>query len=110
MAKQERKNFKDKVVKVDTSGFDGEMNRDPAKPVQTPILDAPEPDDELTPFATRLPQSLIERLQNHVYWDRTTITESVADALEMLLSNFPNSEKPIPEGVRRKTRGRKKKE
>ena len=67
--------------------------------------------DGLVPFATRLPESLILRLKQHQYWDREIIMDTVVNALNNYLNEFPDSNKPLPIGVLEKlsNKGRKKK-
>lgn len=67
--------------------------------------------DNLIPFATRLPESLILRLKQHQYWDREIIMDTVINALNNYLDAFPDSNKVLPAGVLEKlsNKGRKKK-
>ena len=67
--------------------------------------------DNLIPFATRLPESLILRLKQHQYWDREIIMDTVIKALNNYLDAFPDSNKVLPAGVLEKlsNKGRKKK-
>lgn len=109
MAKQ-NKDFR-KVINVKANGFDAEMNEAPVQREAQPSAAAEEPEsDDVKPFATRLPTSLITRLQQHQYWYRETIMDTVINALEAHLDRFPDSNKPLPEAVKeKKKRGRKPK-
>ena len=109
MAKQAKPDFKS--ISRGVTSFDRQMYED--APEQEKALQHPSKEleeDELIPFATRLPKSMITRLKQHQYWDRESIMDTVINALEKYLNDFEGSNKPLPPEVLKKaTRGRKKK-
>ncbi|RDV11869.1 hypothetical protein DXT99_23480 [Pontibacter diazotrophicus] len=109
MAKQAKPDFKS--ISRGMTSFDRQMYED--KPEQAK---APEPapeeagEEELMPFATRLPASLVMRIRQHSYWDREGIMETVTNAVVEYLDKQEGSDKPLPPEVLKKaSRGRKKK-
>jgi hypothetical protein len=65
--------------------------------------------ENLKPFATRLPETLILRLQQHQYWNRESIMDTVINSLMEYLEKYPESKKPLPEQVLKRKQSRKKK-
>ncbi|KAA3435913.1 hypothetical protein [Rufibacter hautae] len=116
MATKEKKNFKSLAGRIaaNTNSFDNEMLQgitpklsDESKPQHdSDSFDSKE--DELRPFATRLPQSLILQLQQHQYWNRESIMDTVINALNQYLPQFPDSTKLLPAPVLAKKQNRKK--
>ncbi|WP_205504633.1 hypothetical protein [Rufibacter psychrotolerans] len=113
----EKKNFRNIAVKTATSGFDAEMMGGVGEmPSEgTPAKDLPEPErlqaadpNELKPFATRLPVWLIQKMQQHQYWNRESIMDTVINAVEVYLANNLDADKPLPAAVAAKKKNRKK--
>ncbi|WP_181309028.1 hypothetical protein [Rufibacter sp. XAAS-G3-1] len=112
-----KKNFKNIAVKTATNGFDAEMMGGVGDmPLEgRPLNDLPEPEKtegtdqyELKPFATRLPVWLIQKMQQHQYWNRESIMDTVVNAVDAYLENNPDADKPLPAKVAAKKKNRKK--
>ncbi len=107
MAKQQ-KDFKG--IAKGVNPFDAEMLNetlaDTSKQKSEPVPESI--DDNLKPFATRLPESLIERLQRHQYWGRMPIMDTVIESLTMYFEKHDDTNKPLPEAVMKKKQSRKK--
>lgn len=112
MAKQ-TKDFKD--IAKNFNSFDTEMlsSTSPIKESRLEATNQGELEEDLEenmkPFATRLPESLIIKLQQHQYWDRETITMAVANALNEYLAKFEGTNKPLPDTVLKMKKKVKKK-
>lgn len=109
MAKQAKPDFKS--ISRGVTSFDRQMYED--RPDQAKAQET-EPEEqgveELMPFATRLPASLVMRIRQHSYWDREGIMETITNAVTEYLDKQEGSDKPLPPEVLKKaTRGRKKK-
>lgn len=61
-----------------------------------------EGEEELIPFATRLPASLVMRIRQHSYWDREGIMETITNAVTEYLDKQEGSDKPLPPEVLKK--------
>lgn len=59
-------------------------------------------EENLIPFATRLPESLILKLRQHQYWDRESIMDTVTNSLNEYLEKFDGSNKSLPETIKNK--------
>ncbi|MCC9167976.1 hypothetical protein [Pontibacter harenae] len=100
------------------SGLNKTINSFDAEMLSTPKLDhkadtkesnneAEDEDENLIPFATRLPESLITRLKQHQYWDRESIMDTVINSLNEYLVKFEGSNKALPESIINKQKKRK---
>lgn len=107
MAKNNKPDFKS--ISRGMTSFDRQMYEDKPKETKAPTPEQPE-EDELIPFATRLPKSLVLRIRQHSYWDREGIMETITNAATEYLDKFEGSNKPLPPEVLKKvSRGRKRK-
>jgi hypothetical protein len=109
MAKQAKPDFKS--ISRGVTSFDRQMYEDTPEQERAPQSAPEEPGgEELIPFATRLPASLVMRVRQHSYWDREGIMETITNAVTEYLDKQEGSDKPLPPEVLKKaTRGRKKK-
>ncbi|GAA4316464.1 hypothetical protein [Nibribacter koreensis] len=106
--------FRDKII-VNKDGFDNEASATPQAPnlqvnISHDVINTSQQafEESLKPFATRLPQKLILRLQQHQYWERESIMDTVINALEAYLEESKGSKKSLPEKVLQKKLSRKK--